>query len=172
MTGGLLKDAMAHHIWATEQLIDACAALTPEQLREPTPGTYGPIIATLGHLVASDRWYLSFLREGTSQFDDERDVSLDELRSAIASSGTAWTELVTEDLDPDTDIPELDNGVEVHSPIGVRLAQVVHHGSDHRSQVCTALTSLGVTPPDIDVWAYARATGRETAVPAPESSSA
>jgi uncharacterized damage-inducible protein DinB len=43
----------------------------------------------------------------------------------------------------------------------VRLAQVVHHGTDHRSQVSTALTSLGVEPPDIDVWAYAREFGRE-----------
>ncbi len=34
-------------------------------------------------------------------------------------------------------------------------------GTDHRSQVCTALTSLGVEPPDIDVWAYARESGRE-----------
>ena len=78
-------------------------------------------------------------------------------------------ELLAEDLDPDTDIPEIDNGMEIHSPIGVRLAQVVHHGTDHRSQVCTALTGLGVTPPDIDVWAYARATGRETMEPAPGS---
>lgn len=51
--------------------------------------------------------------------------------------------------------------------MGVRLAQVVHHGTDHRSQVCTALTSLGVTPPEIDVWAYAQATGRERAEQAP-----
>jgi uncharacterized damage-inducible protein DinB len=167
VTGGLLDDAMAHHVWATEQLIDACAELTGEQLRTPAPGTYGSILATLGHLVSSDRWYLSFLRDGVSQFDDESEFSLGDLRSAITSSGTAWMELLAEGPDPDTDIPETDDGMEIHSPIGVRLAQVVHHGTDHRSQVCTALTSLGVTPPDIDVWAYARATGREMAVPAP-----
>jgi uncharacterized damage-inducible protein DinB len=57
--------------------------------------------------------------------------------------------------------------LEVHDPIGIRLAQVLHHGSDHRSQICTALTSLGVTPPEIDLWAYARETGRERAVPLP-----
>jgi len=168
VSGGLLEDAMAHHIWATEQLIDACAALTPEQLRTPAPGTYGSIIATLGHLVASDRWYLSFLREGVSQFANESEFSLEELRSAITGNGAAWMELLAEGLDPDTDIPEFDDGTEIHSPIGVRLAQVVHHGTDHRSQVCTALTSLGVTPPVIDVWAYARATGRETTSPAQE----
>jgi uncharacterized damage-inducible protein DinB len=65
------------------------------------------------------------------------------------------------------DIKEIDEGWEVHSPVGIRLAQVVHHGTDHRSQVCTALTGLGVTPPEIDVWAYARASGRERAVQLP-----
>jgi hypothetical protein len=30
MTTALLSDAFAHHIWATERLIDECAALTPE----------------------------------------------------------------------------------------------------------------------------------------------
>ena len=169
MTGSLLKDAMAHHIWATEQLIDACGVLTPEQLGTPVRGTYGSVLATLGHLVSSDGWYLSFLREGVTQFDDQTEFSVNDLRSAITGNGTAWTELLAEDLDPDTDIPEIEDGQEIHSPMGVRLAQVVHHGTDHRSQVCTALTSLGVTPPNVDVWAYARATGRETMGPAPGS---
>jgi uncharacterized damage-inducible protein DinB len=65
-------------------------------------------------------------------------------------------------------VVELDDGWEVHSPVGLRLAQVVHHGTDHRSQVCTALTSLGLTPPEIDLWAFARASGRERAVAAPD----
>ena len=39
--------------------------------------------------------------------------------------------------------------------LGIRIAQVLHHGTDHRSQICTALTTIGVTPPEIDVWDYA-----------------
>ena len=37
---------------------------------------------------------------------------------------------------------------------------MIQHGTDHRSQVCTALTSLGVEPPEIDLWDYGEATGR------------
>jgi hypothetical protein len=33
----------------------------------------------------------------------------------------------------------------------IQLAQALHHGTDHRSQVCTAITALGVEPPPIDV---------------------
>ena len=50
-------------------------------------------------------------------------------------------------------------GPGTHVRVGIRLAQVVHHGTDHRSQVCTALTELGIEPPEIDVWAWAEATG-------------
>lgn len=168
MTASLLSDAFAHHVWATERLIDECAALTPDQLKTPVPGTYGSIIDTLRHLVASDGWYLSFFRKGHVAIDEEADTSLAELRSAVTGNGAAWTELLAGETDPDRDVVELDDGWEVHSPVGLRLAQVVHHGTDHRSQVCTALTSLGLTPPEIDLWAFARASGRERAVAAPD----
>ena len=46
-----------------------------------------------------------------------------------------------------------------HATIGIRLAQVLHHGSDHRSQICTALTILGYPPPEFDVWAYGETVG-------------
>ena len=42
--------------------------------------------------------------------------------------------------------------------------QVVHHGTDHRSQICTALTHLGVEPPLIDAWDWGEATGRTRGV--------
>ena len=53
-----------------------------------------------------------------------------------------------------------DDGSESHAPLGIRLAQALHHGTDHRSQVCTALTTLGVEPPAIDAWDYADQDGR------------
>lgn len=36
----------------------------------------------------------------------------------------------------------------------------LHHGTDHRSQICTVLTTLGVEPPEIDVWDYGMEKGR------------
>jgi uncharacterized damage-inducible protein DinB len=37
------------------------------------------------------------------------------------------------------------------------FAQALHHGTDHRSQICTALSANGYEVPDIDVWSYWRA---------------
>jgi uncharacterized damage-inducible protein DinB len=49
------------------------------------------------------------------------------------------------------------------------LAQALHHGTDHRSQICTTLTSLGVEPPGIDVWNFGVEVGRVVDVPPPTS---
>ncbi len=167
MTASLFDDAFAHHVWATDRLIDACTALTKDQLDARTPGTYGSIIGTLRHLVASDRWYLSFFAEGAglAPIDEEAALGLEELRDAMATNGAAWTVLLAGAPDPEADVLEQDERWEFHAPLGFRLAQAIHHGSDHRSQVCTALTGLGLTPPEIDLWAYGEATDRTRAVP-------
>ncbi len=160
MTTSLLSDAFAHHLWATERLIDACAALTPGQLQTPAPGAYGSILDTLRHLVTSDGWYLTFFREPTAPIDEGAEVSLAELRSMITGNGMAWAELLAGELDADTDVVEHGDGWDFHAPLGLRLAQVIQHGTDHRSQICTALTSFGLTPPGIDLWSFGEATGR------------
>jgi len=160
MTASLLDDVFAHHVWATERLMDECAALTPEQLAAPAPGTYGSIIDTFRHLVSSDGWYLSFLREQPAPIDEGADVTLAELRPAITTNGAAWKELLAAGPDGEADIVEHGDGWDFHSPLGFRLAQVVHHGTDHRSHICTALTSLGLTLPEIDLWAFGEASGR------------
>jgi uncharacterized damage-inducible protein DinB len=167
MTTTLLDDAMAHHIWATERLLDACAELSEAQLRTAVPGTYGSIMDTFRHMVASDGWYLTFFRDWTNPIDEGADVTLDQLRSAAAANGTAWMEILATGPDGEQDTIERGDGWTFHAPLGFRLAQTVHHGTDHRSQVCTALTSLGLTPPEIDLWAYGEATGRTRGVELP-----
>ncbi len=171
MDGRLLRDAFGHHVWATLTLLDTCARLTPEQLGTTVPGTFGSIIDTLRHLVGADRSYLWLLSDGAVEMlDDEAEASADipTLRAVMAADGPVWMRVLEQDLDPDRMVVRhRDDGSEGHAPVGIRLAQVIHHGTDHRSQVCTALTSLGVTPPEIDAWDYALVQGRMIDVPAP-----
>jgi uncharacterized damage-inducible protein DinB len=162
MGGSPLKDAFAHHIWATTQLIDACKALPPDQLQTAAPGTYGPILRTMQHLVGNDSWYLFDITGDESRRIDPEQMDLDGLRAAIVSDGEAWSELLASDPDPDRVVTEIDDkdGSELDAVMGVRLAQALHHGTDHRSQICSSLTSMGVEPPGIDVWEYGFANGR------------
>jgi uncharacterized damage-inducible protein DinB len=167
MSRPILSDAFGHHVWASLRVIDACLPLTSEQLAGPVPGTYGSIIDTVRHLVGADCWYLVLLSEGKVAGIDEDSMDLPALRAAMAANDAAWSEVIARGLDPDLDVVESgDDGSEFHAPLGIRLSQAIHHGTDHRSQVCTALTNLGITPPDIDVWAYADAGGRLVDVPA------
>ena len=90
MTGSMLDDAFAHHIWATERLIDTCEALDPQQLDALAPGTYGSIHRTLHHLVESDRWYLRFYQPADTlgPIEEEPPLSL----ASSAPSGAATRE--------------------------------------------------------------------------------
>lgn len=168
MSRSLLADPFAHHVWATLRLIDACLPLTPEQLATPVPGTYGSIIDTMRHLVGGDASYLFVLTDGRVADIDEHEMDLKQLRALMEDYGAAWSALLAEDLDPDAVVVRhRDDGSEGRAPVGIRLAQAVHHGTDHRSQICTALTNLGVEPPGIDVWDFAWQDGRLVEVAAP-----
>jgi uncharacterized damage-inducible protein DinB len=163
MDGSLLRDAYAHHVWASLRLIDACTALSSEQLETSPNGTYGSILDTVRHLVGSDRWYLLVLTEDGVPTIDEDHMDLAELRGAMEADGGYWSDFLDQELDPARVIVRKRNdGSETHAPLGIRLAQAVHHGTDHRSQVCTALTVLGIEPPAIDVWDFAESDGRLT----------
>lgn len=167
MIGSILEDAFAHHIWATVRVIDACLPLDPEQMQTAVPGTYGSILDTVRHLVGSDRWYLFAMNGDRAMFIDEDHMDLGELRAAAEAGGDAWSSLLAQDLDPDTVLTEVDedDGYRKDATIGVRLAQALHHGTDHRSQVCTALTALGVEPPGVDVWNFGLESGRVVEFP-------
>ncbi|HSJ00778.1 MAG TPA: DinB family protein [Patescibacteria group bacterium] len=168
MTRTVLHDAFDHHVWATIRVIDACLALPPEQLGTTVPGTYGSILETLRHLVGADASYLWVLSDGRRPEIEEAEMDLAGLRAAMEESGPEWRAVVDRDLDPEEIVVRhRDDGTDSHAPRSVRLAQVLHHGTDHRSQVCTALTSLGVEPPAIDVWDFAAKDGRiwESATP-------
>ena len=171
MTRPILDDAFGHHVWATIQLIDACLALSEEQLATTVPGTYGSILDTMRHLVGGDAGYLCVLSGGQvaeiSEADEGR-MTLSDLRAVMERNGPIWSTVLAQDIDPDTIVARSrDDGTDSLVPVGVRLAQVVHHGTDHRSQVCTALTTLGIEPPAIDAWDYAEQGGRVTVVPTP-----
>ncbi len=166
MTRSLLEDAFAHHVWASLKVIDACLALEPAQLETNVPGTYGSIIDTLRHLVHADAGYLFVMSGGEPSQLDEDGMDLAQLRAVLTENGLGWSALLSRDLDPDNVvIRHRDDGSESHAPLGVRLAQAIHHGTDHRSQICTALTSIGIEPPEIDVWNFGQHDGRTFETP-------
>lgn len=170
MTRSLLADAFDHHVWATLQVLDLLEPLSAEQLATNVPGTYGTILDTARHLVGADRWYLFIQTGGAVDQIEEDTMSIAELRSAMEPSARSWREILDRDPDPDEVVTYTrDDGSKAHATWGVRLAQAIDHGTDHRSQLFTALTTLGIEPPEIDVWAWAMTVGKHSVdeVPSP-----
>jgi uncharacterized damage-inducible protein DinB len=157
MPAPILADAFSHHVWASLRVLDACATLDDAQLATRVPGTYGSILETLRHLVDGDVFYLNVLRGGQPEPFDKEASDIATMRAIMEAHDPVWQRLVAGDLDPATVVIEHeDSGYETHAPLGIRLAQALHHGTDHRSQVCTTLTSLGIEPPEVEVWELAR----------------
>jgi uncharacterized damage-inducible protein DinB len=166
-----MQDAFDHHVWATLTLIDACTPLNLEQLEMSAPGTYGSVIGTLRHIVGGDSGYLSLLSgDAVPQISEEAEaqMGLADLSAVMQANARVWPDVIGADRDPAEMIARhRDDGSESYAPFGIRINQVVQHGTDHRSQVCTILTALGIEPPELDVWAYGRSRGWLKIVEAP-----
>jgi uncharacterized damage-inducible protein DinB len=85
----------------------------------------------------------------------------------MVDNGPMWNDLLAQNQDMSRMVVRHRDDGSSHAPLGVRLAQAIHHGTDHRSQICTALTTLGIEPPEIDVWAFADQDGRAFETPPP-----
>jgi len=122
----------------------------------------------MSHLVASDRSYLAVMSGGRVERVDDENLTLAEARAVIVEDGPEWARVVGELDDADRIVArQRPDGSGNQAPAGIRLAQALHHGSDHRSQICTILTTLGVEPPEIDVWVFGDLDGRVIETPAP-----
>jgi uncharacterized damage-inducible protein DinB len=162
----ILVDMFRHNLWANLRLIDVCAALAGEALDTNVPGTFGSIRDTLGHLAGSEEGYLAAL-EGSSE--DEANPSLATLRERALAAGRlldlatvreharvsgegliAYAEQV--EGSPEVRVTWGDQVYELSAAL--YLVQAINHATEHRSQVMTALTQAGITPPDLDGWAW------------------
>jgi uncharacterized damage-inducible protein DinB len=146
--------------WANRVLLDACRPLTDDQLAATCVGTYGALGVTLAHLAAAEAGYVHRL-SGEPRILEWRDGDavppVAVLSDALEQSGSRLISLVGEL--PDDHVAEFRtlDGEEVRIPGWVLLAQAIDHAREHRSHVATILTQQGVTPPDIDVWAFEEA---------------
>lgn len=158
MTQTFLEKLFEHNNWANEQIITACAALTGEQLdAEPHSATKGSIRATLLHLVSAQQGYLSLLTEPVANRLESR-PTFDQLQEAARSSGAGLLALARGDSTGSLESRlQTRNGYFVEP--WVVLVQVINHATEHREQINSMLSALGVTPPDLDGWSFGLATG-------------
>lgn len=155
-----LEKLFEHNNWANIKIIEACSTLTDAQLdAEPTSATAGSIRETLSHLVTSQLGYLRLLTVPLEQRLDRIPIPpFAELKQHAVSSGEALLILASDDANRTLNgrIQSRDNYL---VDPWVIMVQIINHATEHREQIKSMLTALGVTPPEIDGWSYGDFTG-------------
>jgi uncharacterized damage-inducible protein DinB len=156
----LRTDFFRQNEWASLRLIDACRPLTDEQLDATTEGTFGSIRATWRHIVSAEGGYATLLGHEPSLRlgRDDPWPPWDALAEIVSANADALVAAAADPPDrlirirPDTDPEDVE--------AAVILIQAFHHATDHRSQICTILTTLGIDPPGWSSWDWGDAVGR------------
>jgi len=162
MARPVLIDLLRHHCWATVRLIEFARGLTPEQRAWTTPGTYGSVDQTLAHIVGADRYYLYRLtgeRPADGPMKEGEPVDLDELLLRVRAVAERYERYASGTVDPDEVRsqnvgPSGGDAEKREEKVGIILAQVAHHGNEHRSQIGTVLSAHGLEHPDYSAWAW------------------
>jgi uncharacterized damage-inducible protein DinB len=157
MTENFLIKLFEHNNWANMKIIQACSVLSDGQLDAvPQSATKGSIRDTLLHLVAAQHGYLSLL---TLPVDARQKISptFAELQESVQVSGEGLLSLA-KDESREPLAKQLQTRDEYLVEPWVVMVQVINHATEHREQIKSMLSSLGVTPPDIDGWDYGEVT--------------
>lgn len=162
MNDGLI-DGFRHNAWATRQLLNVCDALSPGHLDTTVIGTQGTIIGMLWHTIAAEAGYCTRLTGSEPIWDRHAasPPSITELKLMNDDLEIRWLTYLETPFNADEIhvIPWVHNEVR-DVPAGIILMQALHHANEHRSQIATVLTQIGIEPPYWGLWEFAEDTGR------------
>ena len=157
MSDNFLEKLFEHNNWANQAIIQACSALSDEQLdAEPKSVTKGTIRRTLLHLVGSQNGYLSLLTLPVEERLSTRAKTFVELQESVRKSGEGLLALARGDQSPLKNPLQTTDGYFVEP--WVVMLQVINHAHEHREQICSMMSALGIAPPSLDGWSFGEAT--------------
>ena len=157
MNENFLTKLFEHNNWANLQILQACSALSDDQLdAEPQSATQGSIRSTLLHLVTSQRGYLALLTLPV-EARPNTPLTFAELQESARISGEGLLTLARDESSMSL-TAQLRTRDGFFVAAWVVMVQVINHATEHREQIKSMLSALGVTPPEIDGWSYGEAT--------------
>jgi len=161
-----LDELFWHNLWANLRLLQACAALSDEQMAASAPGTYGSVCDTLVHIAAAEARYVAVLAGQDPQqsgeeiaWESEPFPGVEDLRERVRRSSEALVVFV-QGYDPEQVLRGDFRGQTYEMSVSVPLLQAINHATEHRAHVMTVLSQCGVEPPVLDGWTYWRTGGR------------
>lgn len=153
----LTVEFLRHNTMMNERLVEVCRQLSAVQLAATVEGTYGGLGATLVHIANGQMGYVPrfVLAAKPDRLPEDPfpgfDVVADRLgRSNALLEATAAKAAEAQEIEVSGDDPP---GT-WRMPASLVLLQAVNHGTEHRSQIATILTQLGIEPPAMDGWTF------------------
>jgi uncharacterized damage-inducible protein DinB len=150
-----LVELIRYNNWANAQVFAACLKLPPEHRTAAAPGTYGSIHATLGHIIAAEADYINRMTGKGPQLPF-RWEDQPEMEAIFAFSKIVANALLDaiQRVPPDTVVHEEEDGNSIEYKASHLFIQVINHGIEHRTNITTILSGLGLPAPEVDGWAY------------------
>lgn len=150
-----LLEFIRYNQWANQQLLAACMNVSESQLTARIPGAYGSIRDTFGHLLRAEADYIGRITAAPPQpsFKWEEGPSLADMSAFAAQLGEAFIDTVMR-VPPTQNVHEEEDGKTIDYQARHLFMQVVNHGIEHRTNITTFLSSLGLPVPELDGWGY------------------
>jgi len=162
MTYDDLRLLIDYHYWARDRVLEAVAAITPEQFTRPMGNSFSSLRDTVAHICAAERIWITRLKcekpQGLQKPDRLPDVDAarkewaeleSEMREQLARLGPEAVERTIEYQDLRGNVQS--------DVLWQMLQHVVNHGTYHRGQITTMLRQLDAAPPkSMDLIAFYR----------------
>lgn len=151
----LITTIFSHHLWANIVLFERCEELTEEQLNASIPGGFGSIRDTLNHIMRGEKSYFSRISTGKQYHHPKNspDLSIKDMIVELKNTGAVFIEWAAKVNENDSVMMDWD-GTMREVPKTIILTQVINHATEHRSQIMSIMTQIGIEPPDVSGWTY------------------
>jgi uncharacterized damage-inducible protein DinB len=157
----LITTFFHQNAWANLKLLEFCEGLTEEQLDATAVGGYGSIRDTLFHTIRAE---VSYVERVNGRLPPEPPRRGQFPGFAVLKQAARWAEDELRQWALSARADTLVREQEGHQVAQYRLTdlmvQAITHSCEHRTQVATILTQLGLEPPDTSGWRYMEEMGR------------
>jgi uncharacterized damage-inducible protein DinB len=151
----VLQMFFAHNAWANIKVVEFCERLDEEQLSVSVVGGFGSIRDTLKHIIGSEVSYVERVNGRLPEKPLPRDYfpSFDVLKEAIRWAGEELSVLALATRE-ESRVRQEPPRMPIEYKLAGLMVQAVYHSTEHRAQILTIITQLGLEPPPLSVWQY------------------
>lgn len=153
--GSVLITLFKHNAWANLTLLDFCESLSDQQLDTTAVGGFGSIRDTLQHIVDAEVSYVERVNGKLPAQPLSRDQfpEFAQLKDAVRWASDELLQLALSARE-NTSVRQRPPRMLIEYKLASLIVQAISHSTEHRTQIATIITQMGMEPPDMSGWNY------------------